>query len=80
MLLLARRKGESVLIGDTVEITVIALDARRVRLGIRAPTEVPVYRRELYESIRTENRRSADADPDARARAFGPPPRARRKP
>ncbi|MBL0350101.1 MAG: carbon storage regulator CsrA [Elusimicrobia bacterium] len=70
MLLLSRRKGESLLIGDTVEITVLAVEGGNVRLGIRAPGAVPVYRRELYDSIRAENRDSAAAGVEDLSRAL----------
>ncbi|HMX42756.1 MAG TPA: carbon storage regulator CsrA [Elusimicrobiota bacterium] len=70
MLLLSRRKGESLLIGDTVEITVLAVEGGNVRLGIRAPGAVPVYRRELYEAIRSENRDSAAAGVEDLSRAL----------
>lgn len=70
MLLLSRRKGESLLSGDTVEITVLAVEGGNVRLGIRAPGAVTVYRRELYEAIRAENRNSAAAGVDDLSRAL----------
>lgn len=88
MLLLSRRRGESLLIGDTVEVTVLSIEGDKVRLGIKAPAAVAVYRRELYESIRQENQRAARAGVDALARALdvkpptpgSPPARPRRKP
>lgn len=54
MLVLARERGEQILIGDDIVITVVAIQGDRVRLGITAPREVPVHRREVYEAIRRQ--------------------------
>jgi carbon storage regulator len=48
MLVLTRRSRESIMIGDDVEITVLSVVGEKVRLGIEAPREVPVYRKEVY--------------------------------
>ena len=55
MLVLTRRKGQSIMIGDGIEISVEDVSGDAVRIGIRAPKEVSVYRRELYDAIREEN-------------------------
>jgi carbon storage regulator len=52
MLVLSRRIGETVMIGDDVEITVVEVRGDNVRLGIKAPPHVQVYRREVYDAIR----------------------------
>ena len=55
MLVLSRQKDESIMIGDNVEITIVDVRGDKVRLGIIAPREVPVHRREVYEAIQHEN-------------------------
>jgi carbon storage regulator len=64
MLVLGRRPGESILIGPDVEVYVLAAEGGQVRLGVRAPREVAVLRRELLEQVQDENRR-ATASPSA---------------
>jgi len=54
MLVLSRRKNESIIIGDDVEVTICDVKSDRVRLGITAPKEIPVYRREVYDAIKRE--------------------------
>lgn len=55
MLVLSRKKGESIIIGDNIEISIIDIQGDTIRLGINAPREVQIYRKELYEEIKTEN-------------------------
>ena len=55
MLVLTRRKGQSIIIGEDIEISVEGVTGDSVRIGIRAPKEITVYRRELYDAIREEN-------------------------
>jgi carbon storage regulator len=55
MLILSRRINESIIVGDTIEIKVIDITNRVVKLGIEAPKEVLVHRKEVYEAIKTEN-------------------------
>lgn len=54
MLILTRRTGETVMIGDTVTITVLGVKGNQVRVGINAPRDVAVHREEIYERIRRE--------------------------
>jgi carbon storage regulator len=54
MLILTRRNGETLRIGDDIDVTVLASLATRVRIGIDAPQEVPVHREEVYQRIREE--------------------------
>ena len=61
MLILQRKEGESLLIGDEVEVTVLAVEAGRVRLAIQAPREVPILRSELKAAAQT-NREAADEE------------------
>ena len=54
MLILTRRQGESLKVGEDVTITILALNRHQVRVGIDAPKEVTVHREEIYERIQTE--------------------------
>lgn len=58
MLVLTRKKGQSINIGDNVRIVVLDVAGDTVRIGIEAPAEVFVYRSEIYQAIRQENRNS----------------------
>lgn len=58
MLTLTRRLGQTITIGGNIEVTVVAVNGGRVRLGIRAPRELPVHRMELVERVSEENRRA----------------------
>lgn len=55
MLILTRRPGEAIRIGDEVEIYVVAVNGNQVRLGIKAPKSVPVHRQEIYERISAQS-------------------------
>ena len=59
MLVLSRKKNESIVIDDTIVVTVVALEGGKVRLGIQAPKEVPVHRSEVHAE-RTKERRGGD--------------------
>jgi carbon storage regulator len=63
MLILARRIGESIMIGDQIEISVVDIKGDQAKLGISAPPQVKVYRREVYTAIQEENRAAAAASP-----------------
>lgn len=54
MLVLSRQRDESIIIGDSIVITVVDIRGDKVRLGIEAPKEVPVHRQEVYEAIQRE--------------------------
>lgn len=54
MLLITRRPGETLMIGDDITVTVIAVKGQQVRIGISAPRSVPVHREEIYERIKAE--------------------------
>lgn len=67
MLVLSRQRDESIIIGDNVVVTIVDVRGDKVRLGIDAPVEIPVHRREVYEAIQRENKRAAEtATGDAR--------------
>ncbi|MCC7105648.1 MAG: carbon storage regulator CsrA [Chloroflexi bacterium] len=70
MLVLTRRPGEAILIGPDVEVVVLSADPQQVRLGIRAPREVAVLRRELLQQVQTENRHAATPAPLAMTAAL----------
>ena len=73
MLVLSRQRDESIIIGDNVVVTVVDVRGDKVRLGIQAPREIPVHRREVYEAIQRENRQAAKIDPqEARQIGNGP--------
>lgn len=61
MLILTRRAGESLYIGDKIKVTVISIQGRQVRLGIDLPDEMLVYREEIYLRIKEENRQASMA-------------------
>ena len=54
MLVLSRQRDESIMIGDDVEIIIVDIRGDKVRLGITAPIEIPVHRKEVYETIKRE--------------------------
>jgi len=54
MLVLSRHRDESIMIGDNIVITIVDIRGDKVRLGIQAPTEIPVHRQEVYEAIQRE--------------------------
>ena len=59
MLILTRKLGESITIGDDIKVSVLGIHGRQVRLGIDAPSEVVVHREEVYVKIQAENRRAS---------------------
>ncbi|GAB4223674.1 MAG: carbon storage regulator CsrA [Spirochaetales bacterium] len=63
MLILSRRANESIMIGDSIEISVVDIKGDQVKLGIRAPKKVKVYRKEVYENIQRENREALQSPP-----------------
>ena len=76
MLVLSRQRDESIIIGDNIVITIVDIRGDKVRLGIEAPTEIPVHRREVYEAIQRENVKASQLDPkDARTIGRGASPR-----
>jgi carbon storage regulator len=65
MLVLTRKIMESVVIGDDIEVYILEIKGDRVRLGIKAPREVSVHRKEIYEEILRSNIEAASASPEA---------------
>jgi len=81
MLVLSRQRDESIIIGDNIVVTVVDVRGDKVRLGIEAPSEIPVHRREVYEAIQRENRRASQLQPEEARKLrdvgkSGRPPRA----
>ena len=58
MLALTRKKGEALVVGNHTEITVLEVRGDQVKIGITAPKEIPVYRKEVYQQIQEENKQS----------------------
>ena len=67
MLVFTRRRDETIIIGNGIEVRVLRIGRDGVRIGVTAPPEVPVHRREVYDLIREENRRAADSAAPASA-------------
>ena len=61
MLALARKVNESIMIGNDIEITVLEIKGDQIKLGVKAPKSVPIYRKELYVQIQEENKQSGSA-------------------
>ncbi len=72
MLVLSRTRDESIIIGDNIVITVVDVRGDKVKLGIEAPQDISVHRREVYEAIRRENQQAAKLRPED-ARGLGRP-------
>lgn len=62
MLVISRKKGESLLIGEDIEITVVKIDDGSVKLSINAPKVVTILRKELYKEVEEENKNAAAGD------------------
>lgn len=65
MLILTRRVGETLIIGEDVTVTVLGIKGNQVRIGVKAPKDVSVHREEIYERIRVERGEDAGTPPDA---------------
>ena len=55
MLVLTRKRNESIIIGDNIEVIIVDVHGEQVKLGIKAPKAIPVHRKEIYEAIQAEN-------------------------
>ncbi|BAU58148.1 carbon storage regulator CsrA [Halorhodospira halochloris] len=62
MLILTRRVGETLMIGDEISVTVLGVKGNQVRIGVNAPRDVSVHREEIYERIRHERDDEGEAD------------------
>lgn len=63
MLIITRRVGEKLMIGDDIVVEIIEVSGSSVRIGIDAPKAIPVYREEIYSAVKAENAAAAKADP-----------------
>ncbi|WP_026888248.1 carbon storage regulator CsrA [Clostridium beijerinckii] len=62
MLIITRKKGESLMIGDDIEIVISKIDDGSVKIGIKAPKDVTILRKELYEEVEKENKEATKID------------------
>lgn len=62
MLALTRKKGEALILNQNIEVTILDIRGDQVKIGVSAPKEVPVYRKEVYLQIQKENEAAANAD------------------
>ncbi|TCL54014.1 carbon storage regulator CsrA [Kineothrix alysoides] len=62
MLALSRKKNEALIINNNIEITILEIKGEQVKIGITAPKEVPIYRKEVYVQIQNENKASVDVE------------------
>lgn len=70
MLILTRRMGETLTIGDEITVTVLGVKGNQVRVGVSAPRELPVHRQEVYERIRKEERANGNGQGTRQERAL----------
>jgi carbon storage regulator len=64
MLILTRKIGETLMIGDQVEVTILSIKGNQVRIGVNAPKDIPVHREEIYDRIKREQAGGADVAQD----------------
>ena len=62
MLIITRKKGESLMIGDDIEIIISKIDDGSVKIGIKAPRDIQILRKELYEEVEQENKEAIKID------------------
>lgn len=62
MLVLSRKKNESIIIGDKIEVKILSVDGEQVKLGIIAPKDVKVHRAEVFKSIQEQNKEALNAN------------------
>lgn len=70
MLALTRKKGEALIVNNNVEITILEVRGDQVKVGISAPKDVPIYRKEVYLQIQAENKASFSAEAVDALKAF----------
>lgn len=71
MLMLTRKANQSIMIGDSIEVSVLSVLGEKVRLGITAPRDVPVFRKEVFIEIQAQNIEAANSSKEALDRAIG---------
>ena len=70
MLALTRKKGESLVVNNNIEITVLEIRGDQIKIGIQAPKDVPIYRKEVYLQIQAENKASFSPEAMDALKAF----------
>lgn len=65
MLIITRKPGEKIMLGDDVVVHVMEIVGNSVRVGIQAPRSLPIYREEIWDAVRKENQAAAKATPDS---------------
>lgn len=75
MLVLSRHRDESIMIGEDIVITIVDIRGDKVRIGVEAPTDIPVHRQEIYEAIQRENRKAAQQQADNAQKLGTTPPK-----
>jgi carbon storage regulator len=71
MLALSRKKGESLVINNNVEVTILEVKGDQIKLGIKAPREISIYRKEVYEQIQESNKAAmTEQTPEALGKLF----------
>lgn len=71
MLVLTRKANQSIMIGDAIEVSVLSVLGEKVRLGIQAPRDVPVFRKEVFLEIQAQNLEAAESSKDPLDQALG---------
>ena len=72
MLALTRKKGESLIVNNNIEITVLEIRGDQVKIGIEAPKSVPIYRKEIYKQIQSANEEAVNsANPESISKLLG---------
>lgn len=72
MLILNRKQGESLIIDDKIEIKILEVSEGKIKIGIEAPKNVKVFRKEVYEEIREENKKASTVSLDSFSKLQGP--------
>jgi len=62
MLALTRKKGEALILNNNIEVTILEIRGDQIKIGITAPREVPIYRKEVYQQIQEENAEASRSD------------------
>ena len=62
MLALTRKKGEALVLNNNIEVTILEIRGDQVKIGVSAPKEIPIYRKEVYLQIQKENEESSNAE------------------
>jgi len=68
MLVLTRKSNQSIMIGDDIEVSVLSIMGEKVRIGIQAPRDIPVFRKEVYLEIQSERNGAVDGAADGNVR------------